>query len=164
MLRDRLDGRADDRCSNPLEPCERPGDRAHQGAEKMTSKRSQSHSSPKLLRHTARYGLASLLLGGTVVGTGCLDRPIEQSTPTTTNVVVQKQANSAITGIDLLLMIDNSSSMADKQATLAAAVPQLLGELVAPNCVDASGNSATPAVAATLGSSDPCRQQGLEFA
>ena len=130
----------------------------------MTSKRSQSHSSPKLLRHTARYGLASLLLGGTVVGTGCLDRPIEPSTPTTTNVVVQKQANNAITGIDLLLMIDNSSSMADKQAILAAAVPQLLGQLVAPNCVDAIGNPATPACGsnswalATL-----VRQRGLDI-
>ena len=30
--------------------------------------------------------------------------------------------------------------MADKQATLAAAVPQLFGQLVAPNCVDAQGN------------------------
>ena len=36
----------------------------------------------------------------------------------------QRQVNNAVTGIDLLLMIDNSSSMADKQATLADAMPQ----------------------------------------
>ncbi len=68
----------------------------------------------------------------------------------------QRQANNAITGIDLLLMIDNSSSMADKQVTLANAVPQLLGQLIQPNCVDASGNSLNPAVAATLGAANPC--------
>jgi hypothetical protein len=106
----------------------------------MTSKRSQSLSSPSLLRRGARTGLASLALAGTIVGTGCLDRPIQDSKPVTTNVVVQKQANNAITGIDLLLMIDNSSSMADKQKVLAAAVPQLLSQLVQPQCLDASGN------------------------
>ena len=64
--------------------------------------------------------------------------------------------NNAVTGIDLLLMIDNSASMADKQATLADAVPRLLGQLVQPNCVDASGNSLNPPVAATLGAASPC--------
>ncbi len=122
----------------------------------MTSKRSQSLSSPNLLRRGARTGLASLALAGTIAGTGCLDRPIGKSTPVTTNVVVQKQANNAITGIDLLLMIDNSSSMADKQKTLRDAVPQLLGQLVQPNCVDGSGASANPPVAVTLGASPPC--------
>jgi hypothetical protein len=48
--------------------------------------------------------------------------------------------NNAVNGIDLLLMIDNSSSMADKQAVLADAVPQLLGQLVQPRCTDAVGN------------------------
>ena len=56
------------------------------------------------------------------------------------NTIVQKQANNRISGIDLLLMIDNSSSMADKQKTLADAVPQLLGQLVQPQCVDGAGN------------------------
>ncbi len=68
----------------------------------------------------------------------------------------KKLANNAITGIDLLLMIDNSPSMGDKQAVLAAAVPQLLGQLVAPNCVDANGNSLNPPVAALLGATTPC--------
>jgi hypothetical protein len=55
-------------------------------------------------------------------------------------VVIQRQINNAINAIDLLLMIDNSSSMADKQKTLADAVPQLLGQLVQPACVDKDGN------------------------
>src|SRR6185436_9778288 len=42
--------------------------------------------------------------------------------------------------IDLLFMVDNSVSMADKQEILQAAVPDLVGRLVNPVCVDANGN------------------------
>jgi len=38
--------------------------------------------------------------------------------------------------LDLLFLIDNSSSMADKQAILAQAVPDLLNRLVDPACID----------------------------
>jgi hypothetical protein len=38
--------------------------------------------------------------------------------------------------IDMLLMVDNSSSMADKQAILATTVPDLIRGLVNPPCVD----------------------------
>ncbi len=105
----------------------------------MASKRSQSVPQRSMLRRSVRYGSVSLLLGGTIVGTGCLDRPVAPSQPVTTNVVVQRQINNAINAIDLLLMIDNSSSMADKQGTLAEAVPQLLGQLVQPACTNADG-------------------------
>src|SRR5262245_2080061 len=44
--------------------------------------------------------------------------------------------------VDLLMMIDNSRSMADKQLILALAVPDLLGRLVNPRCVDAAGQPA----------------------
>ena len=56
------------------------------------------------------------------------------------------QGGSAATGgapaiatssrLDLLFMIDNSLSMADKQKFLQDAVPQLLNRLIIPNCVD----------------------------
>ena len=127
----------------------------------MTSKCSQSVPQRSLLRRTVRYGSVSLLLGGTIVSTGCLDRPVGISRPVTTNVVVQRQINNAINAIDLLLMIDNSSSMADKQATLADAVPQLLGQLVQPACVDTDGTSHG---ASLLGQANPCPNGGsLEF-
>ena len=125
----------------------------------MTSQRS---SVPKrsLLRSCVRYGGASLLLGGTIVGTGCLDRPVGVSKPVTTNVVVQRQINNAINAIDLLLMIDNSSSMADKQSTLALAVPQLLTQLVQPLCTNANGDTTTDSSGKTarvqLGASSGC--------
>ena len=47
-------------------------------------------------------------------------------------------AESGIDKIDLLLAIDNSSSMADKQQILAAAIPQLVTGLLNPPCIDPS--------------------------
>ena len=38
--------------------------------------------------------------------------------------------------IDLLFVIDNSASMLDKQKILATAVPDLLGRLINPTCID----------------------------
>lgn len=42
--------------------------------------------------------------------------------------------------VDLLLMIDNSSSMKDKQELLRKSLPDLLTRLVSPRCVDAAAN------------------------
>ncbi len=41
--------------------------------------------------------------------------------------------------VDVLLMVDNSAYMADKQQILAASVPRLIERLVQPNCLDSSG-------------------------
>jgi hypothetical protein len=49
--------------------------------------------------------------------------------------------------IDLLFMIDNSSSMADKQEIMAAAIPQLVERLIEPKCIGLlSGRVVGPAV------------------
>ena len=93
--------------------------------------------------------ISALLLSGCAAKVSLGDTSVR---PTT----FERQSNAKITSIDLLLMIDNSASMADKQGTLADAVPQLLGQLVQPNCVDPYGNSLNPPVAATLGAASPC--------
>lgn len=54
--------------------------------------------------------------------------------------------------VDLLFVVDNSASMQDKQALLAQAVPEMLGELVNPPCVDETGN----VVAQPVSPSDTC--------
>jgi hypothetical protein len=54
---------------------------------------------------------------------------------------VNRITSSSVNRIDLLFMIDNSVSMADKQEILKSAVPVLLNRLVLPICVDGSGNS-----------------------
>lgn len=105
----------------------------------------------------------ALALAGVIGSSGCLERPIAESEPVTTNVVIQERPNDAITRIDLLLMIDNSSSMADKQVTLAEAVPQLLKQLVQPQCVDQKGDPFDPPLAAQLGTDKPCAKGAPEF-
>lgn len=41
--------------------------------------------------------------------------------------------------VDILFMVDNSLAMGDKQLILASAIPQLLGRLTNPLCMDPSG-------------------------
>lgn len=94
------------------------------------------HHAPCRARSRA---FAAATLAVALTSAGCLSRPVVESTPTTTNLVVQTLATKALTKIDLLFMIDNSRSMADKQALLEQAVPKLLGRLVTPNCLNDAG-------------------------
>ncbi len=69
----------------------------------------------------------------------CADRPLSPASPGTTNVFVQDIRQTELSEIDLLFVIDNSASMADKQALLAEAVPQLLRRLVLPDIDPSTG-------------------------
>jgi hypothetical protein len=73
------------------------------------------------------------------LGGGCLTRPIAPLDTRTTWDAQLKQTRSGVDKIDLLLMIDNSTSMADKQALLAEAVPQLVRGLLLPACIGTDG-------------------------
>jgi hypothetical protein len=83
---------------------------------------------------TLSSGMAGLI--------GCLNRPLEPNEPSITSTVQEKLPQSKIKKIDLLLMIDNSASMGDKQHILASAVPDLVRGLVNPLCVDDTGAAA----------------------
>ena len=80
---------------------------------------------------------------------GCLTRPVAKSEPQTKVSFGTPVAQRGIDKIDLLLAIDNSASMADKQAILAEAVPDLVKRLVTPSCVDSVIGAATGKVADT---------------
>jgi len=74
----------------------------------------------------------ALFLGITVMGAGCT---IENKSPSN-----KKSEKTEVTNkVDLLLVIDNSRSMADKQALLKTAVPSLVTMLVNPRCLDSKG-------------------------
>ncbi|MBK7583024.1 MAG: hypothetical protein IPI67_22860 [Myxococcales bacterium] len=88
-----------------------------------------------LLKRCVRAGLVGLGL----ISVACLDRPVSPASPNTTNVFVQDIRQSTVDKIDLLFMIDNSISMADKQAILSEAVPQLLNRLITPAKDPATG-------------------------
>jgi hypothetical protein len=87
-------------------------------------------------RRVAQGAAALLAVAGSGVVGGCLNRPIGRNEPKTTSTIVEPFTQSAVDKIDLLLMIDNSRSMADKQQILADAVPDLVKGLVNPKCVD----------------------------
>jgi hypothetical protein len=93
--------------------------------------------------------------------TACLSRPVEGREPTTTTVVNRGVTKAGIDKVDLLFMIDNSASMGDKQALLAAAVPDMIRRLVAPNCLDDNGNLFAPNV--TAAPDGTCAQGHPEF-
>jgi hypothetical protein len=57
---------------------------------------------------------------------------------------VAATGDGAVDKVDLLLMIDNSISMSDKQQILANALPDLMSRLVNPACADEQGNLYPP--------------------
>jgi hypothetical protein len=50
-------------------------------------------------------------------------------------------ANTQLNELDILLVVDNSPSMKDKQQLLKKAVPQFVKSLLKPLCVDSAGNT-----------------------
>lgn len=87
-------------------------------------------------------------------GAGCLTRPVGQQPPTTKVNFTSTISQQAVDKVDLLFMIDNSASMADKQEILADAVPNLLQGLLRPRCVDPNGTPSGNAVADPAGNRD----------
>src|SRR5690606_20394751 len=76
---------------------------------------------------------------------GCMDRPVVPADPKTSNVSVQAVSSKGVDKIDLLFVVDNSISMADKQQILKDAVPVLVRRLVQPTCVGgADGQQTAP--------------------
>ncbi|MGC4064610.1 MAG: hypothetical protein QM784_08190 [Polyangiaceae bacterium] len=98
------------------------------------------------------------LLSTATILSGCLDRPVGETHPQTQNIFVKRTQTTRVDKIDLLFMIDNSASMADKQAVLSAAVPQLLRRLTTPYCVDPTNPNAEPEE--TSNPTDPCKTPG----
>jgi len=95
-----------------------------------------------------RLGLVALvsLVGAGIGASGCLDRPLcdKDCRPRTTNIFVDTVTQKNVDKIDLLFMVDNSISMADKQAVLKDAVPDLVNRLVNPYCVNSTTQARGP--------------------
>jgi hypothetical protein len=89
---------------------------------------------------------------------GCLTREVAREEPTTKISFDTVVPQPAIDKVDVLVMVDNSSSMADKQRILADAVPDLVRGLVQPKCVDKKTRAPTGAFA------DPLKPEGAQCA
>jgi hypothetical protein len=103
------------------------------------------------MKRSSRWRCATHVVQSIAIGcvaVSCLDRKVVPTEPTTSDQFVDQIVQTSVDKIDLLFMVDNSASMADKQEILKAAVPVLVGRLVSPICVDDTG-------APTGGSSDP---------
>ena len=93
-------------------------------------------------RKTKLFALSALGVG--LLAQGCLDRPLETLEPRTTQTVNISLGQNKVDKIDILLSIDDSDSMADKQIILSEAVPRLVESLVNPACVPQDEESAEP--------------------
>jgi hypothetical protein len=115
------------------------------------------------MTRTFKLGSTAISVVGAlgVFGAGCLSRPINNLAPVTQTNFTAKVHNEAVDKLDLLFMIDNSASMGDKQALLAAAVPDMITRLVSPNCVDDTGAPIVPA--ATADPNGNCATGKAEF-
>src|SRR5687767_10112329 len=90
-----------------------------------------------------RHLLAPLVASALLFVPACLRRPVSLESPSTKISVETVVPQPAIDKIDLLIMVDNSSSMADKQTILADAVPDLVKGLILPKCVDKATRAPT---------------------
>jgi hypothetical protein len=113
--------------------------------EELTNMKRESLAESRGWKRAAKAVLGALLTVFVTSGTGCLNRPVEPIEPLTTSTIVERLTQSAVNKIDILLDVDNSSSMADKQAILALAVPLLVSGLVNPSCLDDATMTPLPA-------------------
>jgi hypothetical protein len=107
---------------------------------------------------TKRGWMLGALLGLAVAGVGACTGTVSTGTGGTSSGSsgTESGTNSGSSGtvvnagpvskIDLLLVVDNSASMADKQQILALVAPDLLSGLLNPACVDSGGNPVPAAV------------------
>src|SRR5881392_4030157 len=105
----------------------------------------------------AMKGLAKLIAVGTILTLGsgaCLTRPVGQQPPTTKVNFSSTISQQAVDKVDLLLMIDNSASMGDKQTILADAVPDLITGLIKPHCRKLADDTLQTQLADPTGSKD----------
>lgn len=108
----------------------------------------------KLSPPTFRTLAVALTAGTSLFAQGCLDRPIDTLEPHTTATVNEVIPYGRVDKIDLLLAIDDSISMSDKQEILRLAVPNLVARFTNPICVGPDGPVADNLQPAT--GTDPC--------
>lgn len=63
---------------------------------------------------------------------GCLDRPVATIESDTTRVSVNRLFVQKVEKLDLLIVVDNSQSMRDKQSELGKRIPELIADLTQP--------------------------------
>ncbi|MGZ3423120.1 MAG: hypothetical protein ACXVEE_34985, partial [Polyangiales bacterium] len=71
----------------------------------------------------------------------CLDRPVVNIEPSNTKVTIETLSVHKVEKVDLLLVVDGSLSMADKQSELGKRIPELISALTTPNVDPKTGKT-----------------------
>ncbi len=100
--------------------------------------------------------LACCLLAALATGTACARRDVAVEEPTTKILFQNFVPQPAIDKVDVLVAVDNSGSMADKQKILAGALPDLVRGLLQPKCIDKTTRKANGVLA------DPLKPDGAQ--
>lgn len=104
-------------------------------------KRTSPRLGPGLARTSRNSALAALLITAPLAS--CTPDEIVGGGPCTTAQITERLVHSSIDKMDILLAIDNSRSMADKQQILALAIPDLVKSVMNPRCLDGNGQTVT---------------------
>jgi hypothetical protein len=79
-----------------------------------------------------RTALVALVVGSVLVNAACLDRPVVATCPGSAGLSIGKIRVTRVDKVDLLIVVDNSISMADKQSELGRRMPELIAALTDP--------------------------------
>ena len=79
---------------------------------------------------------------GVLAFVGCIDRPLKAIPPAEQSGVSETIQNQGIDKVDLLLMMDNSNSMADNQNQIMTNLGPMIQTLTAPPCTSVSNTNA----------------------
>jgi hypothetical protein len=71
----------------------------------------------------------------------CLDRPVVNIEPSSTKITIQTLSVHRVEKVDLLLVVDGSSSMTDKQTELGKRIPELVSALTTPTVDPVTGKT-----------------------
>ena len=80
--------------------------------------------------------LAGLALVGLLVSVGCFDRDLTDIIPGVTTGVTIRVEQIGVVRVDIVVLVDNSGSMAQEQEALITRFPELINELVDPGDTD----------------------------
>jgi hypothetical protein len=93
-----------------------------------------------------RFAFLLLLVGATGMVSSCSKRPLNALNPCTINGVVQNVPVNPQRAVDLLFLIDDSTSMRDEQDKLQAQVPRLVNLLITGGQAEPAAVGEFPAV------------------
>jgi len=93
------------------------------------------------MKRISHLAVSLLAAFGVPTAAGCHASVLDAVDNSVDTGATYKKVQLIASKVDLLFVVDNSSSMGDKQAYLQQAVPAFVGRLVHPNCVDAANGT-----------------------